>query len=104
VRFAGVGAGHEGVQATDAVREPLLDQKVEGAIGDRWLVAVAVLGETIQNFVGAKRPVGLEQDLESAATDRREARAARFGECVGLREEIMGATIMIVGGKGDGPV
>ena len=39
-----------------------------------------------------------------AATHRREARAARFGECVGLRQKIMGAAIMIVGGEGDGPV
>ena len=55
--FGGVHAGGKGVQPLDAVGQPVLDQKVQRAIGHWGLPPIAAVGQTLKNLVGPQRLV-----------------------------------------------
>lgn len=79
----GMRAGNERVQALDPVHEPMLRQEVERTVGDRWLRSESRLAQHVQDCIGPKRPVLLEQQLQHLPPHRRQAqilfRTARLG-------------------------
>lgn len=72
------------------VDEPLLDQKVERAVGHGRLSGEANGGQPLQNVVGAKRALCIQKDLERVATMRRQALTTRCTEPFGRFERALG--------------
>ena len=91
VALARMRTGDEGVQPLDPVGEALFQQEIQRAIGDGRVGAPPLGLQPLQHLVGAEGRVLLEQDLEHAAADRREAAAAAGGQTLGQ-------------GSGTGPV
>lgn len=67
---AGMGACDKGVQAFDLVREPVLHQEIESAIGDRRLRSEAFLAQAVQNFVGTEPAMLSEENFQGGAPNR----------------------------------
>ena len=78
-----VGAGDEGVQPFDPVREAVGDEKVERAVSDRRLRAETRLAKGVENIIGPERAVLPEENLQSPAANRRQPQS--LGGRAGLR-------------------
>jgi len=80
-----MGAGDEGVEAFDLVREAVGDEEFERPVGNGGLRAEPGIAQSVKHLVGAKRAVLLQEDFKRLASDRREAQAfalaMRFGRC-----------------------
>ena len=74
--FAGMSTCDEGVQAFDLVDEPMPRQKIQGPIRYGWLTCEPSLAKHVQNCVGAKGPMFLQQQLQNFASDGRKAQAS----------------------------
>lgn len=72
VILAGMQTGGKGVQPLQAMRQPMLDQKLKRTIGDRRLATKTCLGQPVKHFVSAHRPMRFKQDLQCAPADRRQ--------------------------------
>jgi hypothetical protein len=84
----GMGAGDEGVEPLDLVREAVLDEEIERAIGHRRLRAEPGVAQEVENRVGSQRAVfrnssssalrrtGVRRSPSSAQRDSAAARAA----------------------------
>ena len=98
--FAGMHAGGKGVQAADAVDKALLFQKFQRAIGDRRLVAKTFGGEAVQQLIGAKGAVCLQQDLQHPAPHRGQPLRPTLQHALGPAKRIGGTAPMVMRGKG----
>src|SRR6185437_14355176 len=97
-----VHAGDEGVAALDAVHEALLAQEVERAVDRDRRRPAAVVGEAVDQVVGAERLVTGEQRLQHRPADRRQALVARLAERLGVRDRVTGAAaVVMTGGRED---
>lgn len=99
--FAGMRAGDIGVEALDPVHEAVFDQKVERPVGHRRLRAKALRLEPVEDLVGAKRLVLVEQDLEDALPDRGELQPVRRAIGMRRREPLGPTPIVIMRGHSD---
>src|SRR5690348_16445763 len=91
-----VHARDESIAALDPMHETLLTQEIEGAIdGDRRR-SPAVLGEPVDQFIGAERLMAGEQGLQNTPAHRREALPACGAELLRMRDGIARATAVIV--------
>ena len=95
-----MGAGGKGVQALDAVRKAMLDQKLQRAVGDRGLVAKAIGRKPRQHIIGPKRLVLLKQDFQHAAANRGQSCPGSGGDRFGPRQRFAGAVGVIMHRKG----
>jgi hypothetical protein len=103
MRSAGAHAGGKGIEPPDAMRETVIDQELQRAVGDRRLIAEAAFGKLFQNLVGAHRPMRRQQDLQCPAPHRRQADAAALAEGIGLGKDAIGAKRVIMGLEGQRP-
>ena len=89
--------GDERVAALDPVHEPILAQKIEGAI-DRngGKAAVVLLSEPLDDLISAERVVALEQRLQHLTADWSEPLRARRALGLGVRDGRAGATVVVV--------
>ena len=71
--FTRMSTRNKGIQTLDLVSEPMLDQKIERAIGHGWLRSKPCLAQQLQYGVGAKRPMLTKQELQSLPAHRRQA-------------------------------
>ena len=92
--------GRIGVQTTHAMGQPLLDQKIQRAIGNRRLTTKPVLGQALQHLIGTKGAVRFEQYLKRATANRGQADAVLGGLPFGGLQHRLGACRMIVVVKG----
>lgn len=89
-------AGGIGVQALNAMGKPVFDQKIQGTIGDRRLIAESILSQPFQHLIGAHGPVTFQQDFQRAAAHGGQADAVGGGLTLGRFHDGAGAGRMIV--------
>ena len=102
VVFAGMGAGHEGVQPLDPVDEALFRQKLQRAIGDRGLRAHPLFAKDVENLIGSNGAMLLQQDLQNEAAERCKLHACGAAVFIGCSQNIAEAMGVIVGVETDG--
>ena len=89
-------AGDEGVAAFDAMHQPLLAQEIERAIdGDRRRPR-ALLGQPVDQLIGAERRMAGQQRFQHPAADRRQLFLVRGAGRLGVRDGVAGAAVMVV--------
>lgn len=86
----------EGIETLDPMREPVFDEEIERAIGDRRLPTKAVGTKPVKHIVGAERLVRFEQDFKNAASDGRKAQATFPAHGLGMADDGAHAAIMIM--------
>ncbi len=69
----GMGAGDEGVEPFDLVRETVVDEKLQRPVGHGRLRSEAGLAQAVEHVIGPERAVLLKQDFQRLAPDGREA-------------------------------
>ncbi len=80
--------------------KPLVHKEIQRPIGDGGLFAKARLGQFVEHFIGAHRPVFGQEDFERGATLRRELGPRGGADDLGLRQRVIGADTVIMGVKG----
>lgn len=68
--LAGVGAGNERVEALDPMCKPIVYQKLQSAVGHRWLAPQTFAAQDLKDFVGPNGPVFFQKNFECSAADR----------------------------------
>jgi zinc transport system substrate-binding protein len=96
MRLARMHAGGKGIQAVDAVRQPLFHKEIQRAVGDRGLVAKAIGGQPLQHVIGTKGAVILQQDFQHAAAHGGQSRAVGRGHRIGAGQHIGTAIAMVM--------
>ena len=86
VRRLGMGAGGEGPQPLDPVREAVRHQEVERPVGHRRLAPEPGLGQLVEDLVGGHRPVRGEERLQHEGPRRRQPQPPLGAERRGRRQ------------------
>ena len=94
MRFAQVRTRRIRVEPLDPVRQPVLNKEIQGPVGHRRLGSKSFLGQELQNFISAQRPVFFQQKLQhppSYGSEAQPFRAAilfrilhRFGDAMSV--------------------
>ncbi len=100
MRLARMHAGGKGIQAADAMGEPVLHQKIQRAIGHRGLIAEPFGRQPLQHIIGPQRAVFLQQDFQHPATHRRQLHPLCQGQRLAPRQHVIGAVAVVMPGKG----
>jgi hypothetical protein len=105
VRMAGIHTGRKGVQSFNFMGQTIRNKKVQGSIGDGRLGPKSVLAQFVQNGVGSKGAVFLQQYFQHLATDKRKPqptlRASGFGRS--KRVGYAGIVVMVREPEGGAP-
>ncbi len=89
-------AGDEGAEAGNPVREAMLDEEIERAIGDGRLGGMAFGAQAFEHIIGPKGGVGFEEDFEHAAAGGGQAQTPLGADRIGLRQRAVAALRMVV--------
>ena len=81
--FANVKACRKRIQPLDAMRQTVLHQKIQCAVGNGWLVTKAVFFQAGQNIIGSEGTMVFQQDFQDPPSHWRQAQTLRF--CRGFR-------------------
>ena len=98
--LAGVHAGGKGIHPLNAVRKPLIHQKIQGAVGHRGLVAKPFGSKALQHLIGTQSAVILQQNLQHPPADRGQPYPLRLGKGLGPLHYIAGTMRMVMARKG----
>gem|GEM_PF-3463 len=98
--MAGVQTGGKGVQPLQSMRQTMLDQKLQRAIGHRRLAAKAFGGKTVKNLIGAHGTVAFQQDFQRTTPHRGQAGALILQPVGSLVQRTMGAKLVIMRREG----
>ena len=66
-------AGDIGIQPLNAVGQTGFGEKIQRAIGDRWLSGMAFLAQTLEDVIGPKRAMLLKQNFQYTPPHGRQA-------------------------------
>ncbi len=102
MRFVRVGAGDKGIQPLDSMGKSVPGQEFQRPVGDRRLGAEPVRAQTVEDLVGAKGPVFLQQVFEHPAPLWRELQAVSPAMGIGLSDGVRHATGVVVRTEPDG--
>lgn len=100
--LAGVGAGDKGVQPLDLVSKAVLDQKIQRPVGHGRLRAEPFFAQAVEDVIGAKRAVFLQQDFQHPAAYRGEFQAVGLTVSRDSVDTVLNAAVVIMWGKADG--
>ena len=96
---AGMHAGGKGVQPANAVGKAILDQEIQRAICDGWLMAKTVGGKTFKHLVSAHGAMRLQQDLKRSAAHRGQPHAAFSRHICRPRKRVALTMAMVMSAK-----
>lgn len=100
MRLARMHAGGKGVQAADAMGQPVLHQKIQRAIGHRGLVAEPFRRQPLQHVIGPQRAVLFQQDFQNPAAHWCQLHPLRQRQRLAPRQHVIGAGAVVMPGKG----
>ena len=89
-------AGNERVQPFDPMGEPMFRQEIQRPIRNRWLRAEPFVSERVENFIGSKRAVLFQQDLQHPPTHGRQLQPGLLAIGIGRGNPVRDARIMVV--------
>ena len=100
MRLAHMDAGRKGVQPLDPMGKALFHQKLQRAIGDGGLVAIALGRKPCQNVIGPQRAMLFQQDLQYTPPHGRQARAIDAGQSLSPDQRIFCTMRVVMHRKG----
>lgn len=93
-------AGGEGIDPSDTMRQPLVNEEIKRAVSDRGLVSETGFGELFKHLICPDRTMGSQQDLQRPASDRCQTRSARNRQGLCPSQNAAAAIRMVVCFKG----